>query len=125
VGAARSGDVYANREAVTYAIGYPNNISPALGLHDGSGTHLQRVLREHAGLETEQARFSFDEAHAFYSAGLGLGSGQEYYHWVAFRGVAGANLWISNSAPGYRGIYDQLSRYDYDRLGGWNHLRVV
>jgi hypothetical protein len=125
VWAPRSDDVYANREAVTYAIGYPDNISPMHGLHDGTGAQLQRVLDEHAGLQTEQGWLSFDEAYARYSEGLGLGSGTEYYHWVAFRGVAGSNLWISNSAPGYRGVYDQLSRYDYDRLGGWNHLWVV
>jgi hypothetical protein len=121
----RSDDIYGNREAVIRAIGFPTNISPQSGLHDGTGAQLQRVLREHAGLETQQGWLSFDEAYARYSAGLGLGSGTEYFHWVAFRGVAGSNLWISNSAPGYRGVYDQLSRYDYDRLGGWNHLWVV
>jgi hypothetical protein len=108
-----------------YHIGYPSNISSAVGLHDGSGAELQRVLREHAGLETEQAWLSFDEAYEIFSQGLGLGSGQEYYHWVAFRGVSGSSLWISNSAPGYRGIYDELSRYDYDRLGPWSCLWIV
>lgn len=124
-GAARSDDVYANREAVVYHIGYPSDISSALGLHDGSGLQLQRVLQEHAGLETQQGWLSFDEAYAIYSQGIGLGSGQEYYHWVAFRGTTGANLWIANSAEGYRGIYDQLSRYDYDRLGPWSCLWIV
>lgn len=125
VWASRSDDVYANREEVTYAIGYPGNISPALGLHDGSGAQLQRVLREQTGLEFQQGWLSFDEARAVYDGGLGLGSGQAFYHWVAFRGVSGSNLWISNSAPGYRGIYDQLSRYDYDRLGPWSCLWLV
>jgi hypothetical protein len=124
-GAARSEDIYANREAVTYAIGLPSNISPALGLHDGSGAQLQRVLSEHAGLTTRQGWLSFDEAYATYSQTFGLGSGQEYYHWVAFVGVHGNNLAIQNSALGYRGIWNELSRYDYERLGGWSCIWVV
>jgi hypothetical protein len=120
----RGDDVYTNREQVVYAIGYPNNISSSVGLHDGSGVQLQRVLSEHAGLNTQQGWLSFDEAVSIYSNTLGLGSGQEYYHWVAFRGVNGSNLWISNSAPGYRGIWDELSRYDYDRLGPWSCIWV-
>jgi hypothetical protein len=120
----RGNDVYANREAVVHEIGYPHNISSMYGLHDGTGAQLQRVLAG-SDIQTDQGWLSFDEAYALYSEGLGLGSGTEYYHWVAFRGVAGSNLWISNSAPGYRGVYDQLSRYDYDRLGPWNCLWVV
>lgn len=125
MGAPRSDDLYANRQAVVEAIGYPQNISEALGLHDGSGIELQRVLREQTGLETQQGWLSFDEAYAIYSDGLGLGSGGAYYHWVAFRGTSGSNLWISNSAPGYQGIYDQMSRYDYNRLGPWSCLWIV
>lgn len=125
VWASRSDDVYANRESVVYHIGYPYNISSSVGLHDGSGAQLQRVLSEHAGLTTEQGWLSFDEAYARYSQTLGLGSGGAYYHWVAFRGTSGSNLWISNSAPGYRGVWDVLSRYDWDRLGPWSCLWVV
>lgn len=125
VGAGRSEDIYANREQVVYAIGYPSNISASVGLHDGSGAQLQRVLREHAGLQTQQAWLSFDEAYATYSQTLGLGSGGAFYHWVAFRGVSGSNLWISNSAPGYCGVFDILSRYDYERLGPWSCIWVT
>jgi hypothetical protein len=125
VGAPRSDDVYWNRELVTQAIGYPSNISPALGLHDGSGAQLQRVLREHAGLDTEQGWLSFDEAYERYSHTLGLMSGQRMYHWLGVRGVQGAHLWVSNSAEGYMGIWSTLSRYDYERLGGWSCLWVV
>jgi hypothetical protein len=121
---ARGDDVYTNREQVVYAIGYPNNISSSVGLHDGSGAQLQRVLSEHAGLNTQQGWLNFDQAVSIYSNTLGLGSGGAYYHWVAFRGVSGSNLWISNSAPGYRGIWDELSRYDYDRLGPWSCIWV-
>jgi hypothetical protein len=125
-GAARSEDVYANRQAVVYAIGYPNNISPALGLHDGSGAQLQRVLREHAGLETgQQWGLSFDQALELFSGTFGLASGQAYFHWVGIAGVAGGNLLIGNSAQGYCGVYSQLSRADWERLGPWSVVWVV
>jgi hypothetical protein len=121
IGAARSDDVYGNREQVVYAIGYPHNISSAVGLHDGSGAELQRVLGEHAGLATEQAwGLSFDQALALFSKTFGLASGQEYYHWVGIAGVEDTLLRIGNSAPGYRGIYSQLSRWDWDALGPWS-----
>jgi hypothetical protein len=118
-------DIYANRESATYDIGYPGNINAAVGLTDGSGSQLQRVLRDTDAIPTEHGWLSFDEAYARYSTTPGLMSGANWYHWVGVRGVQGSNLWLSNSAPGYCGIWDQLSRYDYDRLGGFNNLWVV
>lgn len=125
VGAGRSDDIYANREAVAYHIGYPQNINPTYGLMDGTGAQLQRVLAEHAGLQTEHGYLSFDEAYETYSHTLGLISGADWYHWVGVRGVQGSNLWIANSAPNYMGVGDVLSRYDYERLGGFSCLWVV
>jgi hypothetical protein len=119
-GHGRSGDVYANREQVVYAIGYPGNINSQYGLMDGSGAQLQRVLLEYAGLDSEQSWLDFDQALDIYSETPGLMSGAAFYHWVAVRGVQGNNLWVANSAPGYKGIYDTISRADWDRLGGWS-----
>lgn len=122
VGAGRGSDIYANREQVVYAIGYPSNISPALGLHDGSGVELQRVLHEQAALHMQQGWLSFDQAYNIYSHVVGLGSGAAYYHWVAFRGAGNGRLYIANSAPGYRGIWNELTRADWDNLGSWSCL---
>jgi hypothetical protein len=124
VGAARSDDIPANREQVVYAIGYPDQINASVGLTnaEGPGAALQRVLRDHAGVEMQQGWLSFDEAYAIYSTTFGLMGGAEFCHWVGVRGVSGSNLWIANSAPGYRGVWDVLSRYDYERLGGFNCL---
>lgn len=124
-GASRGGDIYANREAVVSSIGHTHNINSAYGLMDGSGAQLQRVLREHAGIETQHGWLSFDQAYAIYSHTFGLGSGGAYYHWVAFRGVSGPNLAIANSAPGYKGIYETLTRDDFNRLGPWSCLWAV
>jgi len=123
-GAGRSDDVYANREVVGAQIGYPDNINATYGLMDATGRELRRVLREHAGLDTRHDWLSFDEAYERYSHTFGLGSGSNYYHWVAFRGVQGSNIWIANSGPGYRGIYDVLSRDDWQRLGPFSCISV-
>jgi hypothetical protein len=123
-GAGRSSDVYWNREQVVYAIGYPSNINGQYGLMDGSGTQLQRVLREHAGLETQHDWLGFDEAMDIYSQTFGLMSGASWYHWVAVRGVQGDSLWLANSAPGYKGVYDTMNRQQYQALGGFSNLWV-
>lgn len=124
VGVGRGPDVYANRQAVVYAIGYPNNISSAVGLHDGSGAQLQRVLSEHAGLETQQGWLSFDQAYNLYSHTFGLGSGGAYYHWIGFRGATGGKLFIANSAPGYKNVWSELTRQSFDQLGPWSCIWV-
>lgn len=117
----RGGDVYSNRESVTYAIGYPHNINGNYGLMDGSGQQLRRVLLEQTGRESLHDYLGFDDVYLLASLGTPtLMSGAAWYHWVAVRGVQGNNLWIANSAPGYKGIYDVLSRQDFDRLGGFS-----
>lgn len=100
-------------------IGYPNNINPTYGLMDGSGAQLQRVLSEY-GQNSEHSWLSFDSAYSIYSQAPGCMSGTQWYHWVGVRGVSGENLWIANSAPGYQGVYDTLSRSDWNRLGGFS-----
>jgi hypothetical protein len=123
-GAGRSDDIYANRQAVGAAIGFPANINATYGLMDGGGTQLRRVLREHAGLDTQQGWLSFVEAYDVYSRTFGLMAGSTWNHWVAVRGVQGTNLWIANSGPGYRGIFDVLSREDFQRLGPFSCISV-
>ena len=124
VGAGRSDDIYANREAVTYHVGYKENVNPSYGLMDGSGAQLQRVLLEHAGLRTQQAWLSWDEAYSIYSHTLGLMSGAGLYHWVGVAGVQGDSLHLANSACGYKGVYSTLSRAQWDQWGGWSCIWI-
>jgi hypothetical protein len=124
-GAARSDDIYANRDAVIRAIGYPSNVNEVYGLMDGSGIQLQRVLLEHAGIDTNQAWLSFDQAYAIYAQTFGLGSGGALYHWVAFAGVDGPNIAIRNSAEGYCGVYSTLSRAQWNQWGPWSCIYAV
>lgn len=122
----RSDDVYANREEVVYAIGYPEHINGTYGLMDGSGSELQRVLLNSTGRFSEQGYLNFDEVYALASAGTpGLMSGAAWYHWVALRGIQGGNLWVANSAPGYKGVYDVLSREDFNRLGSFSVVWLI
>ena len=119
-------DIYANREATVHDIGYPNNINGKIGLVDGSGAQLQRVIKEQTGRESDQAfGLSFDHVYNLAQATQGLMSGDAWYHWVALRGVQGNAIWIANSAPGYKGIYDNLSREDYARLGGFSVVWLI
>lgn len=124
VGVMDSDDIYYTREKVVEAIGYPHNINPMYGLMDGSGTELMRVY-DSLGVKTEQGWLDFDTVYDLAQQTTGQMSGAAYYHWVALRGVQGPNLWIANSAPGYKGIWDTLSRDDWDRLGGWSVVWLV
>ena len=124
-GHGRGADIYANREQVVYQVGYPDNVNATYGLMDGSGRELQRVLEEHSGLQSAQDWLDFDTVYELAKSTTGMMSGQAYYHWVALRGVRGSNIWISNSAPGYKGIWDELSHSDFERLGGWSVVWLI
>src|SRR6266576_1150787 len=100
-------------------IGYPNSINGTYGLMDGSGSQLRRVLSEY-GQDSNQGWLPFTDTYAIANEATGMISGAGWYHWVAIRGVSENNLWIANSAPGYRGIWDTVSRDDYQRLGGFS-----
>jgi len=108
-----------NRTDVVYEIGYTNNINPTYGLMDGSGSQLRRVLSDY-GQSSKQGWLDFDSVYAIAELTTGLMSGAAWYHWVALRGIQGSNIWIANSAPGYKGIWDVLSRSDFERLGGFS-----
>jgi len=124
IGLVPSNDVYGSRETTTYEIGYPDKINPEFGLMDGSGAELQRVLRDY-GQDSLQGWLGFDETYAIATQTTGMLSGAAWYHWVSLRGVQGSNLWVANSAPGYKGVYDTLSRDDFNRLGGFSVVWLV
>jgi len=107
----------ANEWSAVDEIGSPQNINSTYGLMDGSGAQLQRVLRDSYGLPSSQAWLNFDSAYATYGQTAGMMSGGSWYHWVAVRGITGSQLWIANSAPGYKGVYDTLSRDQFNSLG--------
>lgn len=99
-------------------IGNPEHINATYGLMDGSGSQLQHVLLDTYGQGTNQGWLDFDTAYAIFSQTPGMMSGGAWYHWVGVRGVDGSgNLWVANSAPGYKSVWDTLTRADFNRLG--------
>jgi hypothetical protein len=117
-------DIYGSRQTTVYEIGYPNNISPDVGLHDAGGSALMAVLESY-GQESSQSWLDFDTTYELVQGTAGMMSGAAWYHWVGLRGVQGSNLWVANSAPGYKGIYDTLSREDFARLGGFSVVWLI
>lgn len=97
-------------------IGYPENINATYGLMDGSGAHLAEVLDRYP-LDAWNNWVSFDQAYAIAGSSPGCLGGVGWYHWVGIRGVNGSSLWLANSAPGYRGIYETLTRDQFNSLG--------
>jgi len=105
-------------------IGLPDNINPRYGLMDGSGAALREVYDSY-GQPTEQGWLDFDTVYDLAQRTTGQMSGAEWYHWVALRGVSGEELWIANSASGYRGVYDTLTRAQFAALGGFSVVWLV
>jgi len=120
VGLAANVDIYAAREETVYQIGYPDNINATYGLMSSDGWALRRVLQDIYGQASEQGWLDFDTTYALAQETTGMLSGAAWYHWTAVRGVQGDTLWLANSAPGYKGIYSNLSRSDWDRLGSFS-----
>jgi hypothetical protein len=115
----------ADEYSATFEIGTPQNINPTYGLMDGSGAQLQRVLEETYDQITEQRWVNYDQAYAIAGQSPGCMGGSNWYHWVALRGVSGPNLWIANSAPGWYGIYDTLTREQFNSLGPFSLVSLV
>jgi len=113
-----------DRYTTTMQIGYTHNVNPTYGLMDASGTALEDVLASY-GQETAQSWLDFNTVYELAQGTTMMMSGANWYHWVAVRGVSGSNLWIANSAPGYKGVYDILSPYDFERLGGFSCVWLV
>jgi hypothetical protein len=113
-----------DRERTVQEIGYTQNINATYGLMDGSGAQLERVLGEY-GMHSSQGWLSYDSAYSIYAQSPGCMSGGAWYHWVGVRGTSDGNLWIANSAPGYKGVGDILTRDDFNRLGPFSCVWLV
>ena len=115
---------HSDRYLTTMEIGYTENINGTYGLMDRSGSELRRVLGDY-GLPSQQGYLDFDAVYELAQHTTGMMSGEAWYHWCALRGTSGTNLWIANSAPGYKGVHDILSREDFERLGGFSVVWLV
>lgn len=110
-----SGDVYADRERVGVEMGYPNCVNETYGCMSA-----QCVIDEFAryGLASRQAWVSFEQAYAIASSTTGVINPTGQYHYMGMRGVTSdGELYVANSAQGYRGVYNTLSRQQFNALG--------
>lgn len=116
-------DPGANEQSAIAAIGYPQNINPTYGLMDASGTALRAVYSGY-GVPTVAGWLTFDQTWTLAGYTTGQMSGGAWYHWVGIRGRSGNNLAIANSAPGYKGINDTLTREQYNALGPFSVVEL-
>jgi hypothetical protein len=108
-------DVNAARESVAYDIGYPQCVNPQYGLMDTNC--VERVFRSY-NVECSTIWPGFDQMYALAQHTTGILNSTRWYHFVAVRGVSGSSIWIANSAQGYKGIYELVSRGQWDAWSG-------
>jgi len=107
-------DIYDARYAVGERMGYPSCVNPTYGCM--SDQCVIDCLASY-GLVAKQAYVTFDQAYAIARVYTGTINPQGSYHFCALRGTSGNNIWVANSAPGYCGIYDTLSREQFNAYG--------
>jgi len=109
-------DPWSTREATAYEIGYPDCVNPAIGL--ANSQCVVEALSQY-GPQAHQEWVSWERAYQLCEETTGVLNSTAWYHFVGIRGVRGGNLWVANSAPGYRGIYDDVSRAQFNSLPPW------
>lgn len=110
-------DTYAARDEVGSRMGYPTCVNKTYGCMSS-----QCVIDCFAsyGLRSAQAWVTFDQAYAIMSHTTGVINPQGMYHFMACRGVDYSDypqLWVANSAQGYKGVYDTMTRDQFNSLG--------
>ncbi|MBV9326126.1 MAG: hypothetical protein JO352_20365 [Chloroflexi bacterium] len=115
-------DARAEREQVAQQIGYPACVNETYGLID-----TQCLVRVLAGYDVDvrQAWVTYDQTWTIAESTAAILNGLGWYHFVGLRGVTGSVLWIANSAGGYAGVYDTLSRDQFNRLGPFQVVYLV
>jgi hypothetical protein len=105
----------------------PARISPALGLLDASGAGLVEYLGELGIGAANNSNASFDDVLAAAGYQPMLMGGREWCHWVGVRICSplfpSANdqvLALANPAPGWMGINQVLTRYEFLQLGAFS-----
>ena len=107
-------NIYDARYEVGVAMGYPSCVNETYG-----SMSPQCVVDtfDAYGLVAKQAWVNFDQAYAIARVYTGTINPTTMYHYMAIRGVSGENIWVANSAESYKGVYDTLSRSQFNALG--------
>lgn len=117
-------DPSAAREQVAAEIGYPDCVNPSVGLAD---TQCLINLFSRYGVSALREWITWDRALDICASTTGVLNSTSWYHFVAIRGIASdGQLWIANSAPGYRGIWDTVSYGQFQQwAGSWQAVYLV
>jgi len=108
-------DIYDARYAVGEEMGYPSCVNETYGCM--SQECVVDELAAH-GLIARQAWCTFDQAYAIARTNTGTINPQGMYHFMAIRGAnPDGSIAVANSAPGYCGVYDSLTRERFNALG--------
>jgi len=107
-------DVYDARYDVGSIMGYPNCVNPTYGC---MSSDCVADTFASFGYITKRITTTFDGAYAICREFTGTINPQGMYHFMGIRGVIDNDIWVANSAQGYRGVYDRLSRSQYNNLG--------
>jgi hypothetical protein len=106
-------------------------VDPAVGLCDASGAGLADWCNTEYGefgywAENEPS-VSFDELAAEASTLKHpiMAGGRAFYHWVGVRGATADLILLANPAPGWKGVYDSLTRSQFAALGSWSMVRLT
>lgn len=101
------------------------------GLMDATGAGmadwLNRTYGEDGYEASNNASVSFDDIAAEVAPGKhpAAAGGRSYCHWIGIRAFDGEVLQIHNSAPGYMGVGQTLSRAQFASLGPWSMVRLT
>ena len=118
-------DSYTARSEVGTRMGYPNCVNETYGC---MSTQCVKNVLEAYGIYTKSAYCTFDQAYAIMSHTTGTINPQGMYHFMGIRGVDYSDtgtLWVANSALGYRGVYEEVNRLQFNSLGPVELVYVV
>jgi len=115
-------DAYTARQQVGYEMGYPNCVNETYGCM--SSDCVKNELRRY-DLTVDSAYCTFDQAWVIASSTTGTINPNGMYHFMAIRGVSGDNIWVANSAQGYRGVWETMNRSQFNSLGPTELIYLV
>lgn len=95
-------------------IGYPDCVNPTYGL---MSAQCMIDAFSKMGWDSKQAWVTFEQAYSIMEKTTGTISLNGMYHVMAIRGALDGYLWVANSAPGYMGVWDVVSKETFNNYG--------
>lgn len=116
-------DPHSNRIKTAFEIGYPSCVDEYSGLKDTNC--LVRVL-ESFGVQAAAEWVDWERAMDIASSTAFIANSTRWYHFTGGRGTRNGGIWVANSAPGYQGIADDISRAQFEQwAGSWKFVYLA